>query len=271
MPNAYHLYYGDERGSPGTLLTWFEFRDAAPGRPGAGMVHLLQLGVASQRSLAFWQHRLSSRGHAVEEGSNSLRFADYDGLAYELMVAGDDDPAHLPAHPEISSEHAISRVVGARAYGFPDHSDALLTGALGFTVEGDGYCVQGARRPFHWAYDPPPEAPGLQGAGTVHHIAWACNDADHQAWRARAAQGGGHVTPIIDRDYFFSIYFREPSRVLFEIATLAPGFAIDEDAAHLGDTLRLPKQHEHLRDHLQEVLTPIANPRGADSEARDGA
>jgi glyoxalase family protein len=263
QPDAYHLYYGDEQGSPGTLLTWFEFADAAPGRAGAGMVHLIQLGVASERALEFWEKRVGDAGHTTESGSGSLRFRDYDGLAFELIVADGDDPALRPVHPQIPAEHAILRVAGARAYAQPDASVSLLTDTLGFKAEPDGYGVQGERRHFHWAYDPPPDLPGQQGAGTVHHIAWASNDAEHPRWRARVVETGARVTDVIDRDYFYSIYFREPSHVLFEIATLSPGFAIDEDPARLGETLRLPRQHEHLRERLERLLTPLTNPRAA--------
>jgi len=263
QPDAYHLYYGDEQGSPGTSLTWFEFRDAASGRAGAGMVHQIKLGVASDRALEFWEHRLGSHGYSAETGSGSLRFRDYDGLAFELVVADGDDPALRPVHPQIPAEHAILRVVGARAYAQSDASVSLLTDTLGFNAEPDGYGVQGERRHFHWAYDPPPDLPGQQGAGTIHHIAWASNDAEHPRWRARVVETGAHVTDVIDRDYFYSICFREPSHVLFEIATLSPGFAVDDDPAHLGETLRLPRQHEHLRQRLEQLLTPVINPRAA--------
>jgi glyoxalase family protein len=269
-PEAYHLYYGDEQGSPGTLLTWFEFAGAAPGRPGAGMVHLIELGVASDSSLAFWQQRMRSRGVEVEAGSGSLRFRDYDGLAFEMVVADGEAPAQRSAHPEIPPEHAVLRVLGARAYSSADRSESLLVDTLGFSPDSESYVTQGARRRFRWAYDPAPDAVGQQGAGTVHHIAWACEDADQPSWRERVTATGAHVTPIIDRDYFHSIYFREPSHVLFEIATLSPGFAVDEDAAHLGESLRLPPQHEHLRAHLEHALTPIVNPRqtwGAETRA----
>jgi glyoxalase family protein len=103
----------------------------------------------------------------------------------------------------------------------------------------------------------------MQGAGTVHHIAWHSRDEEHVAWQERVAEAGMHVTPVIDRDYFRSIYFRQPHGVLFEIATTSPGFAVDEDAAHLGEQLRLPKQHEHLRSRLEHYLTPLSNPRAA--------
>jgi glyoxalase family protein len=261
QPDAYHLYYGDEQGSLGTLLTWFECRDAASGRAGAGMVHLIQLGVASERALEFWERRLDGHGCTVESGSGSLRFRDDDGLAFELVVADGDDPSFRAVHPQIPAEHAILRVVGARPYAQPDASVALLTDTLGFSAEPDGYGVQGERWHFHWAYDPPPDLPGQLGAGTVHHIAWASKDAEHPHWRARVVETGAHVTDVVDRDYFYSIYFREPSHVLFEIATLSPGFAVDEDPARLGESLRLPRQHEHLRRRLEQLLTPVTNPR----------
>jgi glyoxalase family protein len=262
QPDAYHLYYGDEQGSPGTLLTWFEFKGVEPGRAGAGMVHLIQLGVASEGALDFWVQRLRSAEAECARAAGCVSFHDPDGLAFQLMVTGGEDGAAVPAHPEIPPEHAILRVVGARAYAPAAVSAALLTETLGFGRDGDGYRIEGARRPFHWAYDQPPPPPGQQGAGTVHHIAWACEDDDDQAqWRRRVVEAGADVTAIIDRDYFHSIYFREPSQVLFEIATLAPGFAVDEDPAHLGENLRLPKQHEHLRERLEALLTPLTNPR----------
>jgi glyoxalase family protein len=252
-PEAYHLYFGDEQGTPGSILTWFEFPGAARGRAGAGMIHTLQLGVASEASLDFWQERLG-RG---ERGAGSLRFEDYDGLALELVVS--DKPPLRAIHPEIPAEHAITGVVGARAYSeYAKVEERMLTEVLGFTHEGDGeYALEG----FRWAYDPAPETRSVQGAGTVHHIAWATPDDEQAAWQQRIRQSGGYVTPVQDRDYFRSIYFREPRGVLFEIATLSPGFAVDEDPEHLGEELRLPKQHEHLRSHLEQILTPLENPR----------
>ena len=119
--------------------------------------------------------------------------------------------------------------------------------------------VEGARAYSAYA----PVAHGRQGAGTVHHIAWASRDEDHEAWQARVSDAGGLVTDVRDRDYFRSIYFREPRGVLFEIATLSPGFAVDEDPEHLGEELRLPAMHEHLRAQLEQILTPVSNPRVA--------
>jgi glyoxalase family protein len=142
----------------------------------------------------------------------------------------------------------------------------LLTSTLDFTDLGDGeYRLDGEERHFHLGYDASTER-GIPGAGTVHHIAWHSSDEDHVRWQQRVAEAGMHVTPVIDRDYFLSIYFREPQGILFEIATTSPGFAVDEDPDHLGEELRLPKQHEHLRPQLERLLTPLTNPRAARQE-----
>jgi glyoxalase family protein len=260
-PEAYHLYFGDERGSPGSILTWFEFAGARRGRAGLGMIHTLQLGVASEAALDFWAERLAAAGYEARRGERSLRFEDYDGLGLELVITGQ---APLRAeHPEIPAEHAIASLEGARAYAeYSDVPERVLTDVLGFTHAGGGeYVLEGTQRAFHWAYDPAPEASGIQGAGTVHHIAWATPDDEQLAWQRRLRQAGAYVTEVRDRDYFLSIYFREPRGVLFEIATLGPGFAVDEDPDHLGEELRLPKQHEHLRARLERSLTPVENPR----------
>ncbi len=267
-PDAYHLYFGDERGSAGSILTWFEFAGARPGRAGEGMIHTLQLGVASEAALDFWAERLAAHGHASERDGATLRFRDDDGLQFALVVADDGNPPLKAEHPEVPSEHAILGLEGARAYGRAhDVEEPLLTQTLGFEYLGDGeYRVQGERRHFHWAYDPATER-GIPGAGTVHHIAWHALDEDHVAWQQRAAEGGAQVTPVIDRDYFDAIYFREPRGILFEIATTSPGFAVDEDPQHLGESLRLPEQHERLRARLERQLTPIVNPRVAQRAA----
>ena len=263
QPDAYHLYFGDETGAPGSILTWFEFPGAARGRAGAGMIHVLQLGVASEAALDFWAERLGAAGYDTVRGERSLRFEDYDGLALELVIA--DNPPLRAAHPEIPAEFAITGLEGARAYSeYAPIEESVLTSVLGFVYEGDGeYRLEGDERRFRWAYDPAPVYGGRQGAGSVHHIAWASRDEDHLAWQERVREAGGYATDVRDRDYFKSVYFREPRGVLFEIATLSPGFAVDEDPAHLGEELRLPAQHEHLRAQLERVLTPVRNPRAA--------
>jgi glyoxalase family protein len=260
QPDAYHLYFGDEQGSPGSILTWFEFAGAARGNAGLGDIHTIQLGVPSAGSLDFWADRLG-----VSRSGESLRFEDYDGLAFEMVLADGSNPPLRAIHPDIPAEHAISGIEGARAYGaYANVEEKLLTDTLGFTHLGEGeYRLDGDERHFHWAYDPPPATHGRQGAGSVHHIAWASQDADHLAWQKRVRDAGGFVTDVKDRDYFLSIYFREPRGILFEIATLSPGFAVDEDPDHLGEALRLPKMHEHLRERLERTLTPVASPRAA--------
>jgi len=245
-PDAYHLYFGDEAGTPGTILTWFEFAGARRGRAGAGMIHTLQLGVASDEALAFWASRLGV--------DDARRFTDPDGLQLELVVS--DAEPHRALHPEIPEEFAITGIVGARAYG-EGGPHPLLTETLGFTAVGDDFELGG----FTWGYDAPPAERRLLGAGTVHHIAWASRDEDHLAWQRRVYEAGAQVSDVRDRDYFRSIYFGEPRGILFEIATLSPGFAVDEDPSHLGEALRLPTQHEHLRPQLEKLLQPIVNPR----------
>jgi glyoxalase family protein len=265
QPDAYHLYFGDERGAPGSILTWFEFAGAARGRAGRGTIHTIQLGVATEQALDFWEQRLRDKGYASQRGEGALRLEDYDGLALELVVADDGNPPLRAEHPEIPAEHAITGLEGARAYSaFAPVEEQFLTDVLGFTHLGGGtYRLDGEHRHFHWAYDPAPAIAGRQGAGSVHHIAWASQDDDHLAWQARIREADGYVTDVLDRDYFKSIYFREPRGVLFEIATLSPGFAVDEDPEHLGEALRLPAQHERLRERLERTLTPVENPRAA--------
>ena len=270
-PEAYHLYFGDEQGSPGSILTWFEFAGAQRGRAGAGMIHTIELGVESAASLDFWAQRLADKGYESQRGEHSLVFEDHDGLRFELVVPGALDPdvnANPPLrarHPEVPSEHAILGVEGARAYiarGL-DADRVLLTDTLGFTELGEAeYRLEGEHRHFHWGYDNAAER-GIQGAGTVHHIAWHSADGDHLKWRQRVVEAGMHATPVIDREYFRSVYFRQPQGVLFELATTSPGFAVDEDPDHLGEQLRLPPQHEHLRSQLERLLTPLTNPRAA--------
>lgn len=272
QPEAYHLYFGDETGAPGSILTWFEFRGAGQGEPGLGMIHTLQLGVPTTDALDFWQERLRTRGGSESERSadgQTLTFADPDGLRLQLVVADDGNPPLRAQHPEVPREHAITGLEGARAYSaFANVEEKLLTDVLGFTYEGGGeYRLQGEQRHFHWAYD---QATGYgeQGSGSVHHIAWASQDADHLKWQARVGEAGGFVTDVRDRDYFDAIYFREPRGVLFEIATMSPGFAVDEDPDRLGEELRVPKMHAPLRETLERTLTPVVNPR---TKQREGA
>ena len=261
-PTVYHLFYADEKGSAGSDLTFFEYPHATPGRAGRGMVHRIVFRVASEDAIEFWNDRLTSDGISVDRNEGSLRFADPEGLDLELSVVETSDEPLVANHPEIPRELALQGFDGVRAYADPGPSRAFLEEALAFDPHGDSvWEVRGDKRGSWYAYDEPPQEPGIQGAGTVHHVAWASPQEEHEAWQKRVAESGAHPTPIIDRFYFRSIYFREPSGVLFEIATIGPGFTVDEPLEHLGEKLSLPPDYEHLRERVEPVLTPLPNPR----------
>jgi glyoxalase family protein len=261
-PSVYHLFYADEEGTPGADMTFFEFPGTPKGRAGAGMVHQISWRVGSEAALDFWERRLGYAGVDATRLDGALRFADHEGLGHELVVAQVADQPLIAEHPEVPAEHALQGFDGARAFSAdPERSRGLLEEALGFEPAGAGWEVRGKRRGGTWVYDEAPAERGLQGAGTVHHIAWASETAEHEGWRERAISGGAHPTPVIDRFWFESIYFREPSGVLFEIATLDPGFSVDEDPEHLGEKLILPPFLEDRREEIEAVLTPVSNPR----------
>jgi glyoxalase family protein len=261
-PTVYHLFYADEVGSAGSDLTFFEYPGAMPGRAGAGMVHLITWRVASPEALDFWAERLGAEGVEVERDGSRLRFRDPEGMGLELVVADTTDGPLIADHPEIPAEVALQGFDGARAYTrSPERSERFLRETLEFEGGPESWEVRGAKRGSVWTYDPAPAEPGIQGAGTVHHIAWASPMDEHEAWHRRVAEAGVHPTPIIDRFYFKSIYFREPSGVLFEIATIGPGFATDEPLEHLGERLSLPPAFEHLREQVEPRLTPLPDPR----------
>jgi glyoxalase family protein len=261
-PTVYHLFYADEKGSPGADITFFEYPGSRRGRAGAGMVHTVVFRVGSEDALAFWEERLAQAGVTTERSDGRLRFADPEGLALELAAVETSDEPLVAEHPDIPPDHAIQGFDGVRAFAVePDESREFLEGALGFDPRGDAWEVRGDQRGGSYSYDRSPPERGFGGAGTVHHVAWATTMEEHEAWRERAAQAGAHPTPVIDRFYFRSVYFREPSGVLFELATLGPGFATDEPADKLGERLSLPPAFEHLRERLEPVLTPLPNPR----------
>jgi len=263
-PTVYHLFYADEQGSPGADLTFFEYPGAARGEAGAGMVHRIAWRVASPAAIAFWEQRLAARGVEAVRDGDRLLFADPEGLAHELRVEDVPDAPLIADAPDVPREHALQGFAGVRAYTRdPSRSAALLGETLGFSGGEDGaWEVRGDERGGTFAYDAPPAgAAARPGAGTVHHIAFATRLDEHDAWRERVARSGARPTEVIDRFYFRSVYFREPSGVLFELATMGPGFDADEDAGHLGERLSLPPRFESLRDQLERVLTPLPDPR----------
>jgi glyoxalase family protein len=275
-PTVYHLFYADEQGSPGSDITFFEYPGIERGRAGDGMVHTIRWRVGSDSALDFWAERLAGEADVVSREDGAVTFEDPEGLRHELAVVETDDAPLVAKHPEIPQEHALQGFDGVRAYaGEPESSRALLEQTLGFEPRGEGTSLERAwRQPFTWetrgdsrggfyAYDQPPPARGQGGAGTVHHVAWASTIEDHEAWHRAVTDAGTRPSPIIDRFWFRSIYFREPSGVLFELATLGPGFAVDEDLEHLGESLVLPPAFEHLREQIEPILTPLPDPRAA--------
>jgi glyoxalase family protein len=262
-PTVYHLFYADEKGSAGSDITFFEYPSVPLGRAGAGMIHRIVFRIGSEEAVAFWERRLEEAGTATTRGDGYLRFKDPEGLELELRVVEPEDQPLIADHPQVPREFALQGFEAARAYSAdPDASRSLLEETMGFEPQSDEtWQSRGDHRHNFWFYDEPPTRPGLGGAGTVHHIAWASPMDDHAPWRQRVAEAGMNVTPIIDRFWFRSIYFREPSGVLFEIATLGPGFDVDEPSETLGEKLVLPPDYEHLREKIEKIVKPLPNPR----------
>jgi len=263
-PTVYHLFYADEEGHAGSDITFFEYPNARPGEAGNGMVHTVVWRVGSADALEFWADRLSAEGHEVEPDGDILRFDNPEGLQHELVVSHVDDEPLVARNPEIPPEMALQGFEGVRAFG--ETSSEFLT-KLGFELEDGRWDTRAETRGGWIEYTEAPDAHGVGGAGTVHHVAWASKMEDQQAWHDLVQSAGGSPTQIIDRFWFRSIYFREPSGVLFEIATLGPGFATDEDPAHLGEKLILPPAFEHLRERVEPILTPLPDPRADWSRA----
>jgi len=219
--------------------------------------------VGAPEAIDFWAERLAAAGLDTEREGDNLLFADPEGLDHELLVADVTDDPLIAEHPEVPAEHALQGFHAVRAYASrPDASSGLLE-TLGFTGGDGSWEARGEHRGSRYFYDEPPAGHGIPGAGTVHHVAWTSDDEDHEAWRERVQQGGGRPTPVIDRHYFRSIYFREPSGVLFEIATRSPGFTIDEPLEHLGEKLSIPPFLEGRRAEIEATVRPLENPRVA--------
>jgi glyoxalase family protein len=263
-PSVYHLFYGDENARPGADLTFFEYPGAPPGQPGAGMVHRIVWRVGSPAALDFWAARLEGEGIEAERDGDSLLFADREGLAHELVVDASGDPPLIAEHPEVPAEHALQGFEGVRAYSArPDESALVLEQLMGAERRGDEHIfeLRGERRGGWIAWDPAPQAPGRQSAGVVHHVAWGTTDADMPAWIQRVTDAGIPNSGYVDRHYFHSLYFREPSGVLYELATKEPGFTVDGPVEELGTKLILPPFLEPRREQIAAGLTPLPDPR----------
>ena len=257
-PGTYHFYFGDHVGTPGTIMTFFPWPGSRRGRAGSGQVTTTSYSV-NKGSLDEWEERASRfgipvTGTATRFGAEVLALNDPDGLMVELVAQGDGTPG-------TSVEGFAPPTLSVEGY---EKTANLLTDMLGFRFvgqEGSRFRFQASGGGLASTTDLlcAPDGPhGLGGAGTVHHIAWRTpDDASQAEWRSRLAAAGFNVTPVMDRQYFHSIYFREPGGILFEIATDNPGFAIDESIETLGQDLKLPSQYEHLRSRIEAVLPVI--------------
>ena len=273
-PGTYHLYYGDASGRPGTILTFFPWPTARRGRVGAGQVAETQLAIPTS-ALAFWIQRLTERQVPFQgptrrfDSETVLTFTDFDGMPLALVAT--DAAASLPGWDggvgvsdamSVRGMHAVTLWVHRLA-----ETASVLTDALGFreiarSADVVRYAVEDAAPGTLVDVKEFPTGPGGSGgAGIVHHVAFrALNDDAEFGIRTQVAAAGLQITEQIDRTYFRSMYFREPGHVLFELATDAPGFAVDESADQLGESLQLPPQHEHLRDTLRAHLPTLHRP-----------
>lgn len=262
-PTVYHLFYADEAGSPGSDLTFFEYPGARRGRAGAGMVYRISFRVGSPAALEFWTRRLSGAGRSPAVSGDRLRFEDPEGLGLELVVSHSADRPLVARHPEIPAEFALRGFDSVRAYAAERGATGrLLEGVLGATATAEGdWELAGPLRHGIIGYDPPPDEGGRPGAGTVHHVAFATERAEHELWLQHLHAAGVSSTPIVERYYFQSIYFREPGGVLFELATKGPGFTVDLPLERLGSELVLPPMLVGRRAEIEPLLTPLPDPR----------
>ncbi|WP_428940095.1 ring-cleaving dioxygenase [Fontivita pretiosa] len=273
-PGSYHLYYGDATGRPGSAMTFFAWPGAARGRVGPPQVIAIAFAVP-RGSLGFWNERLARHGVAQialmnRLGEEALSLLDPDGIRLDI-VASAANPARISTHPQIPLAHSIvgfhSVTIAEEGY---EETARLLTDVMHLRADGSEHnrfryraaCADGYAAVVDLLCVP--DAPrGSMGAGVVHHVAFrAPDDAQHAGWHRRLVELGYNVSPIMDRKYFRSIYFREPGGVLFEIATDGPGFAVDESIDQLGSSLVLPPWYEPRRAEIENALPPLRLPNG---------
>jgi glyoxalase family protein len=279
-PGSYHLYYGDEIGRPGSILTFFPWPGGRRGRQGTGQVATIALAVPPA-SLGFWIEHLLSKGIKYEGPSRRfdeqvLALTDPDGLLLELVATARAEGAAPWAEGPLPPEHGIRGLHGATIWEDGDRGSApFLAGTMSFNPAGEeggllrfesgrtglGSVIHLRRAPGFWS--------GTGGVGTVHHMAFrAATDAEQLERRSEIEAQGLGITPVIDRQYFRSVYFREPGGVLFEIATDDPGFTIDETAAELGTHLKLPPMYESNRLEIEGALPRLRLPHATAQEER---
>ena len=267
-PGTYHFYFGNETGEPGTILTFFPWEGIGRGRNGAGMVTHIGYAV-SPGALAFWKERLTQRGISYQEGEvfgeKHIAFRDPDGLQLQFIEPRTVDNRQVWTTDDIDEPVALKGFHNVTLTLQKMEATAqVLTDILGYELQ-----KQEDSR-YRFATDAittanlldvvvdPSASRGHNAAGTNHHIAFRVKDDEVlMAYREKILSAGFHITPKIDRDYFFSLYFREPGGVLFEIATDNPGFTVDEPLATLGTSLKLPKQYEGVRSDIEAVLPKL--------------
>lgn len=270
-PDVYHLYYGDEAGQPGTLLTFFPFGQVPPGRRGTGQATTTAFSVPGA-SIGWWQQHLRNLGVEVSEvterdGEHALTFHDPDGLELSLVAHPQDDPRAPWDNGVIPPEHGIRGLHSVTMSTADEDGTGAMLEELGLHSAGrDGNRLrfaagQGGPGALVDVVVEPRAANGLVAGGTVHHVAWrAPDEATQQRWRAELVERDVQVTSILDRSYFRSIYFREPGGTLLEIATDEPGFAIDEPLLELGRALKLPPWLEPNREQIAAALPKLSLP-----------
>jgi glyoxalase family protein len=263
-PNVRHIAYADEHGTPGSIVTFFDMPGVASGRYGGGMVHRLLLRIAMEQALDFWERRLARAQVATDRMADRLVFEDPEGLQLELVIDDGMDKPLTAAASGIDEQVAIRGIHGVHAYSADlERSAPIVADVLGMQSEGVGrWLAIGEHRHGLVTYDEPPAELGTMGAGTVHHLAFTIRDGTQDAWRERLVAAGLRPTPVLDRRMFKSIYFREPSGVLFELATNAPGFVF-EPAERLGESLVLIGDLEQHRAELEQRFPLLPNPRAS--------
>ena len=267
-PDVYHLYYGNETGSPGTILTFFPYGGIPRGRKGAGQLTYTAFSVPTA-ALSFWMGRLNDRniahsGPDKRFSETYLRFEDYDGAGIELVFNDEDqrpgwDNGRIPVEYAVRGFHTVTLNESN-----PDKTIKLLTETMQHTLVGEETgrfrlrASIGGPGNYVDVLHSPGDARALQGAGSVHHVAFSTDSDETQLTiQAQLSEAGFHPTPVLDRQYFHSIYFREPGGVLFEVATNSPGFDFDEPVAELGTALKLPPQYESRRAKVEAELPEI--------------
>lgn len=269
-PGTYHFYYADEVGTPGTVLTFFPWQHMKRGRKGNGEATAVSYNIPSS-SLTYWQERLQTHGISLGEqqtrfGQELLAFSDPDGMVVELIANDETATIQVWQDGPIPAQHALRGFHSVTAWvGQTQPTADLLVGQLGYErvgQEGPRTRFQGASNDVGLYVDlleRPGQSAGNMGAGTIHHIAFrTVDDAEQQEYLTKLRQQGYNVSPVMDRQYFHSIYFREPNGVLFEVATDAPGFLYDEPVADLGMSLKLPSWLEPKRFQIEQAVPEIS-------------